>query len=150
MNRLIKFTVTLGGIGYLPASGTIASAIIVGIMALAPFTLIPVALGLLTALLGFLLAKKAVQIMKSNDPHPFVIDECCGMALSLVGLPLNAWNLIGGFFLFRLFDITKPLGIGRIDRWKHPSAIIWDDVLAAVYTNMVLRLLALFFAETSW
>jgi phosphatidylglycerophosphatase A len=41
--------------------------------------------------------------------------------------------------LFRFFDIVKPLFIKSIDAMKGNWSIMLDDVLAGVYTSIVLQ-----------
>jgi phosphatidylglycerophosphatase A len=75
-----------------------------------------------------------------QDPSKVVIDEALGFWVSIIALPHTPFYLIGGFLLFRLFDITKPFGIRRIDNWHTPHAVMLDDVAAGVAANVVLQL----------
>jgi phosphatidylglycerophosphatase A len=50
--------------------------------------------------------------------------------------------LLVGFGLFRFFDILKPLGIRRIENLPGGWGIVLDDVLAAIYANLALRLIS--------
>jgi len=44
-----------------------------------------------------------------------------------------AWAVLGlGFGLFRLYDIAKPLGIARLQRWPGGWGIVVDDFAAAL------------------
>jgi phosphatidylglycerophosphatase A len=63
------------------------------------------------------------------------------MTLALVFIPLTPASILLAFLFFRFFDILKPLGIGRLDAMKHPSGIMWDDLLAGLYSNLGLRLI---------
>jgi phosphatidylglycerophosphatase A len=74
-----------------------------------------------------------------HDPSKVVIDETLGFWISILFLPLNVQTLIGGFILFRFFDIVKPLGIRKIDNLNSPYAVMLDDVLAGIYANLVLQ-----------
>jgi phosphatidylglycerophosphatase A len=40
---------------------------------------------------------------------------------------------------FRLFDIYKPLGITYVERLGGATGIMLDDVVAALYANMLLH-----------
>jgi phosphatidylglycerophosphatase A len=51
--------------------------------------------------------------------------------------------LIAGFFLFRLFDIWKPPPVGRAQNLPGAFGIVADDLLAGVYANVALQILAL-------
>ena len=58
--------------------------------------------------LGLLFSSEAERIYKRKDAQMIVIDEACGMMLSLLLVPYNLWIVISGFVLFRIFDILKP------------------------------------------
>jgi len=47
--------------------------------------------------------------------------------------------IILGFLLFRLFDITKPLGIKALEKLPGGFGIVLDDVMAAFYANLILQ-----------
>ncbi|MEQ1745100.1 MAG: phosphatidylglycerophosphatase A [Saprospiraceae bacterium] len=75
-----------------------------------------------------------------EDPSQTVLDEMAGMWLGLIGLPLG-WNYwLAAFFLFRFFDIFKPLGIRRLEKIGDGWGVVLDDLLAGVYANMVIQL----------
>jgi phosphatidylglycerophosphatase A len=96
---------------------------------------------LVSTLLGFILAKPAIKILGHNDPACIVIDEAAGMAVSLLFIPLSTQNIVIAFLLFRFFDIKKPLGIRSLDRWRNPMSVVMDDLLAGLYTNLILQVL---------
>jgi phosphatidylglycerophosphatase A len=76
-----------------------------------------------------------------HDPSRVVIDETIGFWISILFLPINVTVLIGGFVLFRFFDILKPLGIRSIDKMHSHHSVMLDDVLAGVYANLVLQVI---------
>lgn len=144
MDRILKLTVSFGGVGYLPLPGTAASAVTVLIVLLFPRMCWVIAFFVLATALGYLLSGRAVDVFGTKDPRPFVLDECSGMTLTLVGVPLDYGNLLAAFFLFRFFDVVKPLGIRRIDAWGHAASIMTDDVVAGLYANLVLQAALIF------
>ncbi len=77
--------------------------------------------------------------------HPGIVwDEIAGIyaALLVVPPPLWAWAL--GFGLFRLFDVWKPWPIRDLDhRLKGGLGIMLDDLVAALYTALLLGILGL-------
>jgi phosphatidylglycerophosphatase A len=90
------------------------------------------------------IAGRAEEILQRKDPPAIVIDEIAGMAVGLAGLAFTPFFAIGGFVLFRVFDILKPFPARWIDRRVAGGAgIVLDDVVAGVYTNLILRLAAL-------
>ena len=76
-----------------------------------------------------------------KDSNKIVIDEVLGMAISLLFLPINLTTLCIGFVLFRFFDIVKPLYIKRAERFPGGWGVMMDDVIAGVYTNIVIQIL---------
>lgn len=75
-----------------------------------------------------------------EDPGWFVIDEVVAVMLVPLGLGRGWPILLGSFLLFRLFDITKPPPIKRLERIPRGWGVMLDDVLAAVFAHGVLRL----------
>ena len=80
------------------------------------------------------------------DPRAVVIDEYVGCWIPLLVAPCatatSDWTwLMGllGFGLFRLIDITKPLGCRAIER-KFPAGwgVMMDDVLAGFYSLIIV------------
>jgi len=86
------------------------------------------------------IAHGAEKISGQRDPGMIVIDEVCGMAVTLFALPFVPIFVVGGFALFRVFDIFKPFPIRWFDKnVKGGLGIILDDVIAGVFANLVLR-----------
>jgi phosphatidylglycerophosphatase A len=66
-----------------------------------------------------------------KDPEAFVLDEVAGTwlaALALTKPPLH-WCL-AAFALFRYFDIKKPLGIRKLQKYPGGVGILLDDLAA--------------------
>ena len=61
-------------------------------------------------MLGVIFSGEAEKIYKRKDAQMIVIDEACGMMLSLFLVPYNVWIMILGFILFRIFDIIALEG----------------------------------------
>ena len=89
--------------------------------------------------LGVLFAGEAEKIYKRKDPAMIVIDEACGMLLALFFVPFNLYSVILGFFLFRIFDILKPPPARRLEKLTGSLGIMFDDIVAALYTNIILQ-----------
>jgi phosphatidylglycerophosphatase A len=99
--------------------------------------------------LGVLVATFAVGVWSADwmiartriaDPSVFVWDEFVGLWLALFLAPAGwAWA-VGGFALFRLFDIWKPWPVRWADREVHGGlGAMLDDVLAGVYAFFILQ-----------
>ena len=91
--------------------------------------------------LGVLFAGEAEKVYKRKDAKMIVIDEACGMLLALFFVPCTAYSVILGFFLFRIFDILKPPPARRMERLTGALGIMFDDIVAALYTNIILQII---------
>ena len=87
------------------------------------------------------LSSAAEKYLKQKDPAAIVIDEIAGMLVTFMSLPFNLQTAVFGFVLFRVFDILKPFPIRLLERNVGGGVgIVMDDVLAGLYTNLILRL----------
>jgi len=89
--------------------------------------------------LGVIFSGEAEKIYKRKDARMIVIDEACGMLLALFFVPINMFSIILGFFLFRIFDILKPPPARRMERLTGSLGVMFDDIIAAIYTNLILQ-----------
>lgn len=89
--------------------------------------------------IGFLLAGKAERILNRKDAPFIVIDEVSGMLLSLLFIPFDYKLVIMGFVLFRILDTLKPYPAGLLQRLKGSAGIMSDDIIAGLYTNIILQ-----------
>ena len=95
------------------------------------------------AVLGAIFSCKNIEaIYRKKDPPQVVIDEFIGMFIALAFIPPTSLNVILAFFAFRVFDVIKPAPIRRIERINSPYAIILDDVIAALYANISVQIIA--------
>lgn len=129
------------GVGYIPfASGTFGSA-----AGLVLWWFIPSSLPLQALLIGavFILGSWAGSVaeryFERTDPAQVVVDEVVGMWITLFLNPVGWVGAIGGFLLFRIFDIVKPPPADRLERLPGGIGVMADDAMAAVYANLVLR-----------
>ncbi len=91
---------------------------------------------------GVLICGYTAKRIGVDDPKGVVWDEIVGFLITMLGLPLGAVWVVGGFLLFRLFDIWKPWPIRWIDRRvKGGLGIMLDDVIAAVFACLILNLI---------
>jgi len=63
-----------------------------------------------------------------------------GMLVTLFLVPVGWRGAIGGFLLFRLFDVVKPWPSNRLERLHGGVGVMADDGMAAIYANLALRL----------
>jgi phosphatidylglycerophosphatase A len=86
---------------------------------------------------------RAERLWGQKDPGEVVIDEVAGMLITLAGLPCTGVNTAVGFGVFRVLDIVKPFPARTIERMLAGGwGIVLDDVVAGLYSNLLLRLLA--------
>lgn len=78
-----------------------------------------------------------------KDPAAVVVDEVLGMLLTLALLDVTVAGAVTGFVIFRVLDIIKPFPAARFEHIKGGMGVMLDDVMAGLYSNLALRLLAL-------
>ncbi|MDI6758151.1 MAG: phosphatidylglycerophosphatase A [Candidatus Omnitrophota bacterium] len=92
-------------------------------------------------ILGFLSCGKIERLYNIKDPRFVVCDEVCGMFISLLFLPFyNTAVFITAFFVFRLFDTLKPYPASKFQKLKGSLGIMSDDIIAGLYTNIVIQI----------
>lgn len=94
--------------------------------------------------LGVWAAGKAEDFFGRTDPGHVVVDEVVGQMLTFLLFPHATWKwLLGGFLLFRAFDIVKPFPARQAERIPRGWGIMLDDVIAGLYSLAVLALIGL-------
>lgn len=92
------------------------------------------------------IAGEAERLLGRRDAGCIVIDEIVGMLTALAGLPATLFNLSAGFVAFRVLDIIKPFPARYLDaRVPGGWGIVLDDVVAGIYSNLLLRIIALLY-----
>ena len=131
---------TVFGAGYSPvAPGTVGSAITALVLWLIPFSRAGVVLFLVAVIVvGIWAAGVAERRLGGKDPGAIVIDEVAGMTLSVVLFPLTPAVLLGGFVLFRIFDVVKPPPAHASQRLKGGVGVMIDDLIAGLYALALL------------
>jgi phosphatidylglycerophosphatase A len=152
VRRLAVLLATGLGLGRLPlAPATWASAATaVALLAVLPRLELPEFLGLTLAVIALaLLVCGPAEKTLGHDAHPIVLDEVAGMLVTVCGVPAighayppHAITLAAGFVFFRIFDVWKPFPVGRSQELPGAFGIVIDDVLAGVYANLALQILA--------
>jgi len=141
--NLNKIIASIFGIGFLKGGGTYAAIVTCGFIWLLwqspalqnPWYLFVIAI--LITLLGVYVSNK-VEPDWGEDSSRVVIDEVAGMLIAVVFVAMNIYTLIGGLILFRFFDIVKPLGIRKMEALPSGTGVMMDDVLAGVYSNILV------------
>jgi phosphatidylglycerophosphatase A len=79
------------------------------------------------------------------DHGGIVWDEMVAVWLILLLIPQTFWWQLAGVLVFRFFDILKPWPIRQADaRFKNGLGVMFDDLLAALYTLLCWRLVGYF------
>jgi phosphatidylglycerophosphatase A len=88
------------------------------------------------------------------DSKEIVIDEFVGQSIPILMiyslLPKNNTAIfivcvLISFVTFRLFDITKPYPINKIDKkMKNGFGVMLDDVVAGIYSSIILLIIIWF------
>ena len=87
---------------------------------------------------------KKVHAIWEHDASKIVIDEIVGVWIAVFAMPFQWQYYLYALLLFRFFDITKPLYIRRLDNMGGDWSVMLDDVLAGIYSLMVLQVLFYF------
>ena len=100
--------------------------------------------------------KDAETEFENKDPRQIVIDEVLGQSMPLILLLyLNQTNQINiaiefyyilSLLSFRFFDILKPFPVSYFDQnHKNYFGIIMDDIMAGLYSMIIVYLVSLVF-----
>lgn len=83
-----------------------------------------------------------------KDPVIANVDEVVGQLTSMLPLYMGAavipwWEIVLSLALFRFFDIFKPLGIRRLERFKGGWGMMADDIASGLLAALILIVLNL-------
>ena len=144
----------IGKIKYAP--GTIASLMTCLLFLLLINIFDIIAIFLITLIIffySFVAINNSFDEFDSDDPQEIVIDEVIGQMLPLLAIPIyetlyslpTIFYCIATFLLFRFFDIWKPYPINYVDNnIEGPLGIMLDDILASVYSIVILSVIFFF------
>lgn len=147
-NGFVIQLATLGPLGAVPfVPGTLGAALGVAVVALVRHLpaqpqgerLLLAGLTAVIYAVGVWSAGTAEQAMGMVDPGPVVIDEVAGQLLTFLFDPVGGWrSLLGGFLLFRFFDVLKPFPARRLEHLPGGWGIMTDDIVAGLYAGLAL------------
>lgn len=96
---------------------------------------------ILIGLIAIAQIDKEEEESKIHDSSYIVIDELVGMWLAMAISGLSLAGVILSFIFFRIYDITKPSLIGKIDKEvKGGLGVVADDALAGVLAGLSVLL----------
>ncbi len=107
---------------------------------------LPLAAGIAFSLIaGIPAAGIAAQQSGQEDPGFVVIDEVAGQCVALLGCPADWAHALVCLALFRLFDITKPYPVGKLEDLPGGWGIVFDDVAAGLYAFAIAALVRIWY-----
>ena len=84
-------------------------------------------------------ASRIAHELNLTDPQEIISDEVVGMWLALLLItPGQIASGVFAFILFRVFDISKPGLIKDAEKLSGGLGIVMDDVVAAVFTALLV------------
>lgn len=144
------------GIGRIPvAPGTFGSVLGVaffGALLCSHSVTVIIAAIVITSGLSVWLCGEAEKILGQTDPGSVVLDEIAAIPLCFLGpvclvgakpelfFGTRCWLTVAVFVLFRIFDVWKPWPVRKSQNLPGGWGVTIDDLLAAVYVNVVATL----------
>lgn len=142
MRTVAKVIGTTFGSGFFPvAPGTVGSAVAAAALWMLPI-LQPEFLLLIIAVFFVVGVWVSTECEREWGPDPGKVnwDEVVGMMITLLAVPKHWIVFVAGFILFRLFDVLKPFPIHKLQSLPRGWGVMFDDVLAAIYANVILQI----------
>lgn len=142
--RVLLLVGSIGPLGYAPASGTVAVAVVgIPLFLLLHRLPVPWYVALTALLTGVAVWVHHVgdRILGEKDSRKLVLDELVGFLVAMTAIPFTWQCITLGFALERLIDIAKVPPANLVEK-KLPGGwgVVGDDVIAGLYTLAVLRL----------
>ena len=149
LGRTLLLLGSLGPVGHLPASGSLAVAL-VGIPLYRLLSVCSPSV-YVTIVLVFSLASVCVhqvgdEILGEKDSRKLVLDELAGYMVAVAFLPFTWQIAVVSFLVERALDIIKIPPARQIEqKWPGGWGVVGDDLVAGAYTFVVLHLGVVFF-----
>lgn len=99
-----------------------------------------------TTMFGIVFSGAWAKMIEVKDPPSVVIDEWAGLFLAYSFSEPTIVTLIAGFFLFRIFDITKPWPANSLQSLPGGWGIMLDDLVAGFYAAAILAIFEFIYA----
>ena len=144
MRNIKLLTASGAGVGYLPRfPGTFGTCLAIPCSLALNQLAIHTLYGALFLLIGFIafaiwLSGSAAAMLARKDPQVIVIDEIAGFLIANFFNQQKLSSLALAFILFRFFDIIKVFPAAEAERLPAGFGIVCDDVIAGVYTLVIL------------
>ena len=106
---------------------------------------------LATIFIAFFCIRIYTDKLPEKDRSEIVIDEVVGQSIALLPLLLFSETTSPDFFMciisllfFRFFDIVKPYPINKFDKMNNTFGVMFDDILAGIFSALLLTLALIF------
>lgn len=134
---------TVFGLGHLPiAPGTWGSLAGLGFcLLLHDDPVLYITAFIVSFILGIIASHKLEKKWGMKDPSSVVIDEFASIFIAFLLIPITVPIVITGFILYRVIDIIKLPPMRSLERLKGGWGIMLDDLMGAIYTNLILQIL---------
>lgn len=97
------------------------------------------AFAVVAALAGLYICGESARRLGVHDHPGIVWDEITGYTVTMLAAPADWYWLLGGFALFRFFDIAKPWPIREADHsLRGGLGIMLDDIIAGIFAGAIL------------
>lgn len=160
-DKAVNTICTCGPVGYWGkapgTNGTVVGLALYTVLIFPLGNVSQVFLTLVLAALAFPFCDEGERRLGKRDPGEIILDEVVAVPVCFLGLKDlmaasgHVWAyMLAGFVLFRLFDILKPLGISKLQRYAGGVGVVLDDLAAALAVNLVLRLFTFALAVGGW
>ena len=102
-------------------------------------------------ILSFVAVSSYTAELFEKDKSEIVIDEVIGQSIALLPLlifietnPPEFFMCLISLLFFRFFDIVKPYPINKIDKMNNTFGVIFDDIIAGIFSAFLLTLILIF------
>jgi len=144
VSRLRLILATWFGSGLFPfapgTAGTMATVPLVALLWRAGSTPLHLVMIVLLVVAGLWASGEAETHFGKKDPGPVVIDEAAGFLVATIAVPAGVGTMAASFLLFRVLDIVKPWPANRLERMPGARGIMFDDLVAGLYANLLVQL----------
>ena len=90
---------------------------------------------------GIFICGQTARDFGELDPGFIVFDEVVGFMVAMYLMPREWRWIAAGFIIYRIFDIWKPIPIHIVEeKLTLGTAIMADDLIAGIYTLLVLQI----------
>ena len=102
-------------------------------------------------ILSFVAVSSYTAELFEKDRSEIVIDEVIGQSIALFPLlifvetnPPEFFMCIISLLFFRFFDIVKPYPISKFDEMNNTFGVLFDDIIAGIFSAFLLTLILIF------